>query len=215
MTSRAAWRTSARKFGGGFDQDRASMSLRTLSNAAERDKALDIMAACCSGRCSPRRSWAREKTRVIAALKEAETAGKHCRQGFPQGGVRCAPLCAAGFRRGRQRGENHVSDLSSFYRTHYRAGGAVVAIMATSRARRPRRLRSSSPKNCRQRMRPPRCPKWRCTSRPASSVIAHPASQSHILIGAPGMARNDPDYFPLYVGNHIFGGGGFRVAPDE
>src|SRR3990170_3825195 len=32
------------QFGGSFDPDRASMSLRTLSNAAERDKALDIMA---------------------------------------------------------------------------------------------------------------------------------------------------------------------------
>ena len=45
---------------------------------------------------------------------------------------------------------------------------------------------------------------------PASEQrIVHPASQSHILIGAPGMARSDPDYFPLYVGNHILGGGGF------
>ncbi len=39
--------------------------------------------------------------------------------------------------------------------------------------------------------------------------IEHPASQSHILIGAPGIARNDADYFPLYVGNYILGGGGF------
>jgi zinc protease len=39
--------------------------------------------------------------------------------------------------------------------------------------------------------------------------IEHPASQSHILIGAPGMSRTDPDYFPLYVGNYILGGGGF------
>jgi zinc protease len=39
--------------------------------------------------------------------------------------------------------------------------------------------------------------------------IAHPASQSHILLGLPAMARNDPDYFPLLVGNYILGGGGF------
>jgi zinc protease len=39
--------------------------------------------------------------------------------------------------------------------------------------------------------------------------IPHPATQSHILIGAPGVARNDADYFPLYVGNYILGGGGF------
>jgi zinc protease len=45
---------------------------------------------------------------------------------------------------------------------------------------------------------------------PASEQrIAHPATQSHILMGVPGLARNDPDYFPLYVGNYILGGGGF------
>ena len=27
-------------------------------------------------------------------------------------------------------------------------------------------------------------------------------------MGAPGMRRGDPDYFPLYVGNHVLGGGG-------
>jgi zinc protease len=28
-------------------------------------------------------------------------------------------------------------------------------------------------------------------------------------MGVPGMSRSDPDYFPLYVGNYILGGGGF------
>jgi zinc protease len=28
-------------------------------------------------------------------------------------------------------------------------------------------------------------------------------------MGAPGLKRNDPDYFPLFVGNYILGGGGF------
>ena len=35
-----------------------------------------------------------------------------------------------------------------------------------------------------------------------------PSSQTHIYIGQSGMARHDPDYFPLYVGNHVLGGGG-------
>jgi zinc protease len=39
--------------------------------------------------------------------------------------------------------------------------------------------------------------------------IAHPASQSHILLGLPAIARGDPDYFPLLVGNYVLGGGGF------
>lgn len=39
--------------------------------------------------------------------------------------------------------------------------------------------------------------------------VEHPASQSHIMVGAPGIRRDDPDYFPLFVGNYILGGGGF------
>ena len=29
------------------------------------------------------------------------------------------------------------------------------------------------------------------------------------MIGAPGVARGDPDYIALFVGNHVLGGGGF------
>ena len=39
--------------------------------------------------------------------------------------------------------------------------------------------------------------------------IPHPASQAHVLIGAPALKRGDPDFFPLFVGNYVLGGGGF------
>ncbi|PVV25120.1 MAG: peptidase M16, partial [gamma proteobacterium symbiont of Ctena orbiculata] len=38
--------------------------------------------------------------------------------------------------------------------------------------------------------------------------IPFPSTQSHLYIGQPGMRRGDPDYFTLYVGNHILGGSG-------
>jgi len=44
---------------------------------------------------------------------------------------------------------------------------------------------------------------------PKVQRIAHPATQTHILLGYPGIKRGDPDYFPLYVGNYVLGGGGF------
>ena len=46
--------------------------------------------------------------------------------------------------------------------------------------------------------------------------IAFPSSQSHVLLGQPGMKRGDPDYFVLYVGNHILGGSGLvSILSDE
>jgi zinc protease len=35
-----------------------------------------------------------------------------------------------------------------------------------------------------------------------------PSEQTHVFAGELGMKVNDPDYFPLYVGNHILGGSG-------
>lgn len=39
--------------------------------------------------------------------------------------------------------------------------------------------------------------------------IPHEAQQAHISMGMPAIARKDPDYFPMLVGNYILGGGGF------
>jgi zinc protease len=35
------------------------------------------------------------------------------------------------------------------------------------------------------------------------------AAQAQVLLGQPGYRRNDPDFFPLFLGNYILGGGGF------
>lgn len=46
--------------------------------------------------------------------------------------------------------------------------------------------------------------------------ISFPSTQSHLYLGQPGMRRGDPDYFPLYVGNHILGGSGLvSLLSDE
>ena len=34
-------------------------------------------------------------------------------------------------------------------------------------------------------------------------------------MGMPGIRRDHPDYFPLFVGNHVLGGGGFTSRINE
>ena len=38
--------------------------------------------------------------------------------------------------------------------------------------------------------------------------IEFPSTQAHLYMGLPVLSRTDPDYFPLYVGNHVLGGSG-------
>jgi hypothetical protein len=44
---------------------------------------------------------------------------------------------------------------------------------------------------------------------PSETHIPFDAAQAHVMIGQPGYKRDDPDFFPLLVGNYILGGGGF------
>lgn len=195
---------------GSLDQDRASLSLRTLSSAAERGQALSIMARVLQHPVFSDAILAREKARVIAALKEAETrpesiAGRAFDKAIYGAHPYAMPVS------GETAGVAGLSvqDLNDFYRAHYAARHAVVAIMGdVSRAQAEaiaQQLTDALPAAAEQ-IALPAVPSLVQAS---EQRIAHPASQSHILIGQPGMSRSDPDYFPLYVGNYILGGGGF------
>lgn len=196
------------QMGGGADPDRASMSLRTLSSEAEREQALDIMVRVLQKPLFADDVLAREKTRTIEALKEAATkpetiAGK----AFNKAVYGTHPYGAAVEVETIQAIQR--SDIVSFYQTHYAANSVVVAIMGdVTRAQAEsiaQRLTAYLP----QGAAAPTLPPVTMRIAPSEQRVAHPATQSHIWIGAPGMARSDPDYFALYVGNYTLGGGGF------
>lgn len=44
---------------------------------------------------------------------------------------------------------------------------------------------------------------------PSRVLIDKPISQANLIVGQVGVARSDPDYFPLLLMNHVLGGGGF------
>lgn len=197
------------QFGGGFDGDRSSMSLRTLSSAAERDKALDIMARVLQHPMFPEAILTREKTRLIAGLKEAETKPEHIASKAFYKAVFGSHPYAVSVPEISSVEKITVQELKDFYRTHYRATGAVVAIMGDVSRAQAEAIAQQLTAQLPDSGAPPALPKVTMQIAASEQLISHPASQSHILIGAPGMARDDPDYFPLYVGNYILGGGGF------
>ncbi|TAJ82011.1 MAG: insulinase family protein [Gallionellaceae bacterium] len=196
------------QMGGHFDADRSGLSLRTLSGAAERDVALEILARVLQHPLFPEAVLAREKARLIAMLKEAETKPESiAAKAFGKAVFGMHPY-------GRSTEVADVekiqrADVDGFYRAHYGAKAAVVALMGDiTRAQADaiaQQLTASLPAGgASTRIAP-----VTVQIQAGEQRIAHPASQSHILIGTPGIARNDPDYFPLYVGNYILGGGGF------
>jgi zinc protease len=101
-----------------------------------------------------------------------------------------------------------AEDLKRFYASHFAARRAVVSIVGAltrdEAAALAERVLAGLPAGA-DPVDPP------APSLPAATEkrIAHPSSQSHVLIGMPALQRGDPDFFPLVVGNYILGGGGF------
>lgn len=200
------------QLGGRFSTDSAGLALRTLSSVAERERALEVFAAILQQPTFPEEVLEREKASLAASLREADTrpdtiAGRT----FYRLVYRDHTYAL------RSSGEADTvqrltrADLVEFYRRHYAARHAVVALIGDisreEAAAIAERVTAGLPQGeDAQPALPPVAPLDTGVTR----VIAHPASQSHILIGAPGIRRDDPDYFSLFVGNHILGGSGFN-----
>ena len=193
---------------GGASDDRASMSLRTLTSEPELSAAVALLAKILATPTFPAEVLARERERISQSLRESESKpevivqrtfstllyGKH-----PYGLDATAASIAAITR----------DEVVDFYRNRYGARRAVLSMIGDV-------TRSQAEAIAEQLMRnlPPggNAPAVSPVVVPAAAVerrIAHPAQQSHILIGLPAIARGDPDFFPLFVGNYVLGGGGF------
>jgi zinc protease len=196
---------------GRFDMDRAGYGLRTLSSARARDEALRLFAAVLQKPTFPQQIFEREQQRTLAGLREAET--------------RPEVLADREFRRllygthpYSQRGSGEAEtvarlrreDLVEFYRMHFTAGDAIVSIIGDLTRSEAGAIAEQLTAGLSQRSQPlPVLPPVAQLQTGQISRISHPATQAHILIGQPGIKRLDPDYFALFLGNYVLGGGGF------
>ncbi len=195
------------RLGGGADLDRASISLRSLSSKRELEAGLELLRLVLQQPTFPEAVLQREKSRVIAGIKESDT--------------RPASIAAKRFSAalypehpyGRIATVESVEkisrdDLLAFYRDHYGARRAVVSIIGDlSRAEAEaiaQRMTAGLPDAPEKVSLPD-------TALPARNTVRidHPATQAHIHLGLPALRRGDPDHIPLLVGNYILGGGGF------
>ncbi len=198
------------QLGGSFDQDRASIALRTLSEPSVRSKALAMMAQVLQHPVYAEDILVREKARVIAGLKEAETKPENIAdKAFQKAVFGAHPYALSVSGEVDTVAAISTQDLQNFYRNHYNARRAVVAMMGDVTRAQAEAIAQQLTADLPQSDELLSLPEVSKTIAASEQRISHPATQSHILIGAPGMSRSDPDYFALYVGNYILGGGGF------
>ncbi len=194
--------------GGELDVDRAAFKLRTLTS--EQAKALAIFNKILHKPDFPQAILEREKTRIIAGLQEAATMPESIsNKAFMQALYGAHPYSLD------ESGEVSTitamkrDDLVAFYKQYYTAKSAVIALMGDMTLAQAKDIAEEVTAKLPQGTPIPKIAAVTLPTVANTRAIAHPASQAHILLGYPGIKRGDADYFPLYVGNYILGGGGF------
>ncbi len=190
-------------------RDMAWVAVRTLTDAKPLETTLETLAAVLTRPTFEDDDLERNRKAMLTAVRLGEqnpgtvaskafyraVFGDHP-YGSPSGGTRESLQAIT------------RDDVTGFYRRYYVARNAVIAIVGDLDRARAEALAERVVARLPAGEPAPVLPPVRPLAQGREIRIPFPSSQSHILMGQPGMRRGDPDYFVLYVGNHILGGSG-------
>jgi zinc protease len=211
-----AWADLGASFDAGAGGDRLTFSLRTLTYPDLLGKAFALAARELAAPAFPEAIWLRERQRLGAALREADTkpatvagrAWSRAVYGQHPYGQQVTEATLARI---------SVADMQAAYGAGVAACRAKVSLVgAVTRAQADELVRTLLAG----------LPAGHCAPLPAVAEVApltqaseqripFESAQAHIFIGQPGYKRDDPDFFVLTVGNYILGGGGFASRLSE
>jgi len=198
-------------------RDMAWVSVRTLVREPALSISLETMSAVLGDPRFPAADLERLRKATLVALRQSEQKPRSVgKKAFYRALYGDHPY--AGDPLGTTESVEGLSreDLLEHYRRYYVAKNAVVAIVGAINRERAGQIAEQVTAGLAAGEPVPLLPP---VAGPQEAHVQHlefPSSQSHLYIGQPGMSRDDPDYFPLYVGNHVLGGSGLvSLLSDE
>lgn len=195
----------------GFDslRDMAIVSLRSLSDASLLSPALAVMSDVIHHPFFPESALERERARQLIGLQaQKQQPGKIGEKALFRAMYGDHPYAEPSS--GSEESVKAIkrSDLQLFHSRYYVGNNAVVAIVGAVDRQRAAEIAEQVVGHLPAGEAAAALPKA-VTAQPGETIqIDYPSVQSHLLMGHPALYRGDPDYFELYVGNHILGGSG-------
>lgn len=201
-------------FGGAASGDRGGIGLRTLTSEPEMSRSLALAAQLIKAPTYPEAVVSREKERMIAAIREGDTRpgviadkllSKAIYPNHPYG-MSATPESVTAITR---------DDLERFWRANYSASRAVVTLIGAIDRRKAEAIAEQLTSGLPAGTAPAAMPQVQMRIPASVQRVSHPAQQATVVLGQPAIARGDPDYFALLVGNYVLGGGGFSSRLTE
>lgn len=190
--------------------DFASVSLRSLSDPALLEPALQNLRRVITEPEFPMKAVERQKQRLLIAIeRKQQSPAEIARDAYQAAIYRDHPYAYPSDGTRESVAKLGRGDIVNFHRDYYSARNLRLVIVGDLDREQAAALAEDLTGGLARGQAPEPLPAVDRLEQGETIRIEHPSSQVHILLGQPGLKRGDPDYFPLYVGNHILGGGGF------
>ncbi|MCG6968277.1 MAG: insulinase family protein [Gammaproteobacteria bacterium] len=197
------------RFGNSSERDMAVVTLRSLSEPDVLDPAIALLNKILTQPTFPADAFERERNRLLTAIEQRkQSPGDLASEAFYKAVFGHHPY--ASLPEGQESSVKALTaeDLRAFYQQYYVAKNAVIAIVGNLDRQQAEQLANNVIAGLPAGQAAPNLPAVDPLAEEKTIRIEHPSTQTHILVGAPGMKRGDEYYFDLYVGNHILGGNG-------
>ncbi len=197
------------RLGSGSMKDMAWISLRTLTEDSTFAKSISTLTEILNSPTFPADALERNRQMMLASLqREEQSPGGVAKKQFMKTLFGSHPYAIHSGGTKESLAAISRDDVIAQYKSFYVAKNATIAIVGALDLKQAEALAEQLTEKMSAGNVPAAIPQVRILKQATDQHIPFPSSQSHILLGQPGVKRGDPDYFALYVGNHILGGGG-------
>ena len=198
------------QFGASTDLDRSSVTLRSLTDEQLLEQALSTFISILTQPSFPDKDFERLKNQALIAIQDEEQRpGDIASKAFYKAIYGDHPYSQPTL--GFQESINKIrlNDVKDFHKQYVVAENALITIVGDVEIEQAKQIakRIASSLANGEKPSPIADPKPQL---PAEDIfVPYPSQQAHVFLGQLGIQRGDPDYFTLYTGNHVLGGGGF------
>ncbi len=198
-------------------KDMSIVSLRTLTRQSILKKSLDIFTEVIAQPSFEQTYLTREKRQTLRAIEAAkQSPASVASLAFDKAVFVDHPYAHAKIGTQETISQISLKDIKHHYQQYYVAKNLTIALVGDiSKAQAKQIARQIS-----HGLNIGKKAKVNSIVLPLEQLqtihIEFPSKQTHLLIGQAGINRSHPDYYPLYLGNHIFGGSGLTsILSDE
>ena len=191
-------------------RDMAVLNLRTLTDAAWLKQSLDVLRTIMQKPVFDEKELQREQQRMLVALRnQQESPSDIAELNFYEAVYGKHPYAIPPLGTKESVKDFTRDEVLNFYKKYYVARNAIVVIVGAVDKKQAESIAAELMSGMEQGQAAGALPEVSPLSEATTIKKQYPSTQTHIWVGQPGMDRTDPDYLPLYVGNHILGGSGF------